>query len=127
MKPEVLTALVGLSGVALGSLSTLALTFLNRRFDDRRHLRQLAIETAVQHWKQNIEIANTIGQLTQKNVRINPLDTYIIHMLQLAEMMSSKGITADNIQDELERIYKITDAASQTAKDREKRKPETPN
>jgi hypothetical protein len=49
MKTEVLVAIVGLGGVAIGSLSTLALTFLNRRFDDRRHLRQLAIETAVQY------------------------------------------------------------------------------
>jgi hypothetical protein len=125
MKPEVLTALVGLSGVAIGSLSTLALTFLNRRFDYRRHLRQLAMETAVQNWKQNIEIANTIGQLTRQNVGINPLDTYIIHMLLLSEMMSSKDITAANVQNELARIYKITDAASQTAKDRAKRKTET--
>jgi hypothetical protein len=36
-------------------------------------------------------------------------------MLQLAEMISDKRITADNIQDELARIHKVTDAAFQTA------------
>jgi hypothetical protein len=120
MKTEILIALVSLGGVALGSLSTLAVTFLNRRFDDRRHLRQVAIEAAVQNWKQDIEIANTIGKLTRQNVGINPLDTYIIHMLQLAELMSSKGITAENVQDKLARIYEITDAVSESAKNRAK-------
>jgi hypothetical protein len=121
MKTEVLVAIVGLGGVAIGSLSTLALTFLNRRFDDRRHLRQLAIETAVQYWKQNIEIGNATAKLTGQNVNINPLDTYIVHMLQLAEMISDKRITADNIQDDLARIHKVTDAASESAKQRAER------
>jgi len=104
MKPEVLTALVGLSGVAIGGLSTLALTFLNRRFDDRRHMRQLAIETAVQYWKQNIEIGNAIAQRTGQPVSINPLDTYIIHMFQLADLISSKRISADNIQTQMAHV-----------------------
>ena len=114
--PQVITAFAALGGTLVGAISAWVITFINRRFDDRRHMRQLAIETAVEYWKQDIETAHFIGERTQTTVNINPLDTYIIHMLQLAELVSDKRLTAANTEQELMRIRSISQAASKAAK-----------
>jgi len=48
--PQILGALLVLAGVIVGAVSAWILAFINRRFDDRRHLRELAITTAVRYW-----------------------------------------------------------------------------
>jgi hypothetical protein len=124
MKTEVLVAIVAASSVVIGgligSLSTLAVTWLNRRFDDRRHLRQLAIDTAFHYWERHVETASDINKQTGRTVTIRPLENYIVHMLQLADLISSKRITADNVKDELARILQVTDAAAGFSDERTK-------
>jgi hypothetical protein len=114
--PQIIGALIALGGVAIGVVSSWVIALINRHYDDRRHMRQLAIETAVEYWKQDIETAHFIGDRTQTTVKINPLDTYIIHMLQLAELVSDKRLTAENTEQELIRIRSISQAAAKAAK-----------
>ena len=114
--PQIIGALIALGGVTLGIVSSWVMALINRHYDDRRHMRQLAIETAIEYWKQDIETAHFIGERTQQTVNINPLDTYIVHMLQLAELVSSKRLTAANTEHELTRIRSISQAASKAAK-----------
>jgi hypothetical protein len=115
MKLEIITALFTLGGTAVGSIGSFLITYLNRRFDDRRHLREIAIKTAVQYWQLDIELTKLRGELTHSNVRIAPLDTYIVHMLLLAELVSDKCITSDNVAAELRRIRSISHKAAQSA------------
>ena len=84
--PLVIGALLALSGLVIGMCSSWVLVLMNRHYDDRRHLRQIAIETAVVYLKQDFEFAKLRGELTGKTQMITPLDTYIVHMLQLAEI-----------------------------------------
>lgn len=116
MTTEVLVALVGLGGVALGSFSTLALTYLNRKFDDRRHLREVALKTAFDCWDRERELSKYIREQTGRGARLAPLDSYIIHYLHLAELISSRRITESNVAQELERIRAISHIAATTAR-----------
>jgi hypothetical protein len=113
--PQIVGALIALSGFIVAGLSSWVLAVINRRYDDRRHLRQVAIETAIEYWKQDIETSNLRGQLTGTNQIIMPLDTYIVHMLQLAELVSSKRLTVENIESELMRIRAVTHEATKAA------------
>jgi hypothetical protein len=109
-------AIIGLTGVAIGSLSTLAITYLNRRFDDRRQLRELAVKTAFDYWQSDYEHAKLVGQMTHTTMKVAPLDTYIIHMLKLAELISERSITADNVAAELRGIREVSEKAHESAK-----------
>ena len=80
-------------------------------------MRQIAIETALQNWKQDFEIAKLISEKTNRPVSFSPLDAYIIHMFQLAELMSNKRLTAENINSELTRIRAVTAAVTKTTKE----------
>ena len=113
--PQIVGALIALGGVALGVISSWVIAIINRHYDDRRHMRQLAIETALEYWKQDIATANKIGELTRRNVTIQPLDTYVVHMLQLADLISSKRLTAANAEQELKRVISVSQAAAKAS------------
>ncbi|MGO8931859.1 MAG: hypothetical protein ACLQU3_33815 [Limisphaerales bacterium] len=117
MKSEIITALFTLAGTIVGATGSFLITYLNRRFDDRRHLREIAIKTAVQYWEADIELAKLRGELTHSNVRVAPLDSYIVHMLLLAELVSDKRITGENVTAELRRIRSISHAAAESEKE----------
>jgi hypothetical protein len=100
----IIAATAGLLGAAVGGFSTIGITYINRRFDDRRHLREIAISTAITHWEKERDWAVIIGERTNKPVTVAALDVYIVHMLQLAELVSNKTLTSDNIASELAKI-----------------------
>jgi hypothetical protein len=116
MTTEIEVAIIGLSGVGVGSTFTLILTYINRRFDDRRQLRELAIKVAFDHWQSDYEHAKTLREITHTTVKVAPLDTYIVHMLMLAELISNKSITNENVATELKRIRQVSDKAYESAK-----------
>jgi len=115
--PQIVTAFFTLGGVLIGSVSTLVLTFINRRFDDRRHLRQLSIEAAIAYWKEDRRICEKEATAGNR-ARLSPLDPYIVHMLQLAELVSTKRLTADNAELELRNIISVSDAAYRAGEDK---------
>lgn len=119
--PQILGALLALAGVIVGAASAWILAFINRRFDDRRHLRELAITTAVRYWEHDTELAKLRAN-ANPTVRqfVAPLDTYIIHTLLLADLVSSKKIKADKIAGELSRIRSISGVAAESAKPQHK-------
>ncbi len=115
-RPEIIAALSALFGALIGSTVSLAITFINRRFDDRRHMRELAIKTAFSHWERHIEMVKLGAQSSGKTLYVLPLDNFIIHMLLLAELVSTQRITAENVVRELARIRRISDAAIDSTK-----------
>lgn len=107
--------MIGLAGVILGSLSTLVVTFINRHFDDRRHLREMAIKAAFTYWEHDFEYAKMKNHQTGIKATVAPMDSYIVHMLKLAELISDKRITADNVEEELRRIKIISHEAAKSS------------
>ena len=105
--PE-LTLLLGLVGMISGWI----LLIVNRRFDERRHFRQLAVDSAIESWKQEIANANYISERTKIPKRVASLDSFIIHMLLVAELISKRGVlNASTIESELRKIRAISEQA----------------
>ena len=115
--PRIVGALIAFAGVFIGALSSWILAFINRRFDDRRHLREIAIKAALSYWEGDIEIAKLRREITNRAQRVAPLDSYIIHMLQLAESISSRRLDENNVAQELRRIRRISRSAAQSARE----------
>src|ERR1041385_3772969 len=57
LKPEELILIGTLAGALIGSLSTLLVTWLNKRPEERRHYRELVVNAAIEHWKHASDLA----------------------------------------------------------------------
>jgi gas vesicle protein len=112
---NILIATVGtLTGALLGSLSTLLITFLNKRSEERRHIRELVIKGAIENWKQHHDLLRASG----RPFTAQPLDTYIIHMLKLSEVLLNDEITSENVLEKIEKIEELTSKVSQHKRER---------
>lgn len=101
------TALGGVIGLA-GSIAT---TLLVRRSEERRHLRDIVIRTAAENWREmNIltERLNSQG----KSFEYQTLDSYVFHMLKLAEVLDVKGITEEEVRRKIREVLSVSDAAA---------------
>ena len=105
MRPEILTLISTLSGAIIGSLSTLAVTWLGKLYEDRRYRRELVITTALENWKQACEFAFR----SKGSTLVPPLDDFIIHMLVLSERLIDKKIDVAEIHKIMKEVDQIVD------------------
>lgn len=104
---EELTLIGTLSGVIIGSLATIIITWINKRSEERRHKREIIIRAATESWKQSVELVEKRGG------KVESLDIFIIHLIKLSEvLLTNKNLTSENIISLLKEIDKVTDLAS---------------
>lgn len=107
ISPE-LAALIGtIIGALIGSTSTLLVTWITKRSEERKHFRELIMTSALEHWKQQIDI----GLKSPFPTRVNPLYTFIIHMLKFSELAWGKDLSPENIGKILAEVDAVTEAA----------------
>ncbi len=111
-----------LAGSVIGAASGVAIAFINRRFDDRRHMRELAMKTAIQHWEKAAEFGIQRSGQTGIKESMPSLDAYIVHMVQIAELVANKRLDASNVEAELRSIRAVSRAAIQAGAPEEGRK-----
>ena len=107
MKPEIITSLAALAGVFIGALFGFGTAWMNKRYDDRRHRREILMRTAVENWKTTAEIAQKEGERTRQNIKISPLDDFIIAMGLLDDRIMERKLTPERIISALKEIDQI--------------------
>jgi gas vesicle protein len=88
------------SGIT-GAASALLVTWLNKKSEERRHYRELVVKTAVEHWGQ-------VADYSRGNI-MPPLDDYILHMKQVADLMTDPKLSAENVVEKLKKINAFRD------------------
>ena len=63
-----------------------------RKSEEKKHLRGLLFNAAIENWKTRMGIMKDLGGSVQ------PLDSFIIHMLKFSELLE-KDITKDNVSE----------------------------
>jgi hypothetical protein len=106
--PELLVLVGTLGASALAVVATLAATWITKRSEERKHLRELVMQAAIENWKRQMEIYKE----TKRAMRLVPLDVYIIQMLKLSDVLMSKDLTPENVIDRLRETDQLTDAVS---------------
>jgi hypothetical protein len=81
--PILIGALIALIATSVGALVTLFGQWLTRRSEERRHLRQLIVQAAVENWRLASNAAEKAG------ARRYPLDAFILHLLKLGEVLET--------------------------------------
>lgn len=106
ISPEQLAVFGTLAAAFLGLLATVASTWVARRSDERKHLRELVMKAAVENWKQQYEVYLSRNMAAS----IPPLDVYIVHMLKLSEILSAADITPAGVESKLREVDELTAA-----------------
>lgn len=100
MESEMIILLVAtLSGAIIGGSISIIITLLNKRAEDRRHLRETLIKTAMENWKISVKIVQENARSVGKLLPIYPLDDYIIHFYALWNLLTKKKIGQKDIDE----------------------------
>ncbi len=110
-----------LIGGGLVGIFNFATNLINKKSEERRHLRELMFNAAIENWKQANELAIVKSKAGYK-VNIAPLDSYIVHMIKLSEVLIGDTLSKENIREKLKEITSVTSEAVQYARDLDKAK-----
>jgi hypothetical protein len=103
ISPEVTTALLTLGGAVVGALPGLIGTFLNRKSDDKKQMRELVMKTAAENWRFVAE--------NSQNRPIVPFEHFMIHTSMMCEhAFSDTPITLQNTKEHLAKVSAVMDA-----------------
>ncbi len=108
--------LTALAGGGLVGLMNLVMNWQNKKSEERRHLRELMFNSAVENWKHNNTVALELMK-SGNNVEMMPLDSYIVNLLTLSNALLSSPLTKENVIAKLKEAYAISDVADKFIKD----------
>ena len=98
--------LIGLAGVAVGSITSIAILYIQQRSQNKRERANQVFNAALEHFKLAIEVAKI-----KKNVNIEPFAVFLYHQNQLFELLEEDKLNAESLKnilsnDEVELLSK---------------------
>jgi hypothetical protein len=84
--------LSALFGAVVGGISLIAANAVQARFENKRVRARLAVEAAIQEYKQHVEMAGGRG------VWIPPLSTFVYYNSRVIELLEKGRLTATTLQ-----------------------------
>ena len=107
ISPEVSTGLLTLGGAVVGAIPGLVSSFLSKRSDEKKQLRELVVKAATDSWKTHAEHGQ--GKLL-------PLEHYIIHTAKMCEFaLSGELVTPETTAQRLKEIEAVMKVLSEHA------------
>lgn len=95
-------AVIGtLGGAFIAGLFSALTVFINKKSEEKRHLRELVIKTASDHWKHVAEISSA--------TKMPPLSTYIVNTVQMCDLALNKKLTPETVRKKLEESSSVMD------------------
>lgn len=111
----VITAGSALLGVIVTSFFNLRTARLAKESEERRHHKEIVVKAAIENWKQTAELWRTSGV----RVTLQPLDTFLIHMSSLADVIFDPTTNAANLERRLQESERLVEIAEKYVKDPE--------
>ena len=90
-----------LLGAVIGALGTIIVTRINRRTEERKHIRELAFNAGIENWKGAMECWKKQGG------NLQPLDHFIISAKLLSEKILEQDIVPEKITSDLKKLHEI--------------------
>jgi hypothetical protein len=97
-------------GGLLTSIPTIITFWVGKRSEERRHLRELSFQAAIDNWKHISESAKNLPGAV-----VEPLDVFLFHMLKLSEVATRNGLTPDTVAERVREVQEIVRRASDEA------------
>ena len=110
IRPEILVligALVSFASAFIGAVSALGVTYLSKRSEEKKHFRELIVNTALKNWEKDRDAISK----TLQGGYVEPLTDYILHTSKAVELILDEKTTPENLESKLKdlgQIVKIT-------------------
>lgn len=105
-----LIAVLGTLGAGLiAAISTILVNYINKKSEERKHMRQLAITAAIETHKQNLELVRLARK--DEQVQVLPFEDHFVRIMKLIDLANNKNIDLTNIEEVLTELNQLTDKA----------------
>ena len=101
--PNLVSALAG--GLLVGTIN-FAMRWQDRKAEEKRHFQELIFKSAVEEWKQNFTLGIELMKVGKKTA-VEPLVTYLIHLIKLSEVLMAGKITKENLSQKLTEVSEV--------------------
>ena len=109
-------AVAGLAGACIGAFAgvagTIATAFITKRSEERRHIRETVLHTALESWRESLAFGKFKIEHGEK-VAVFPLESFIISMRHLARMIERDDLTVQDARQCVREYTAITDAVAE--------------
>ena len=108
----VIGALSAIVGAAVGSLPALLGTWLTKRAEERKHLRDLMLQAALENYKADREHARLMTERRpERSYKLPPLSEYIVSMSQIVPLMG-RQLSREEAEQEVRRSQELSAAVN---------------
>lgn len=115
MQIDVVTAsFIGtLIGAIAGVGGSVATSIITRRSEERRHVRELVIRTALEEWRESVAFAKFKKEREPGcAISVSPLEAFIIPMRKIAAMIERKDLTPEDARKQVREYLLLADAVA---------------
>lgn len=96
-------------GIAV-AVANFATNWQNRKSEERKHLRSLLFNSAIENWKHNSTTAIELMKLG-KSVEVMPLESYVVSIVTLSEVLFDTKLDKNNVTSKIKEAFEISDEA----------------
>jgi hypothetical protein len=115
MTDTTMAALIGgVAGSAVTGIFGFITIQLQRRADERRQIRELAVKVALENWKIYKAAADDVGG------SVPPIDSFLVHAVHLVSALDGSLKTDEQIRCHLRRGFEASNAADKEIDERNK-------
>jgi hypothetical protein len=122
-----LILLVLLTGGGLAGISSFATNWLNKKYDEQRHvreltsaenrhLRELMFKIAIELWTKECDVKIQKVDWGHPDEIIVALEAYVVRMAKLMEVLKDDNVTKENIGAKLKEVIEVWKEAKKTIK-----------
>ena len=103
-----------ISGTLIGSITTIIITIISKKSEDKQHVNNMIINSAIENWHGAIEIVKA-----NRRGRIPPLDAYLISSAALYKNIDFSKLSKDELKEKLDNVSAINDYITEYYNSRE--------
>jgi hypothetical protein len=114
---SLITASAALLGALVGTCGTLFVTWISKRSEERRHLREITTRTAVEYWAKRHEMV-LAHPTPGESYQLMPLDGYVVHLVALSKLLEGSNLSEESAVQILRKAQQITEACDKEIRSR---------
>jgi hypothetical protein len=118
MSDSYIVGIFTLAGAALGSWVTFAVAAKTARIEERKHFRELGLKVALTKFEGCMKLAQQLANETGKFQPVPPFEAFVINGVKLMEIVSTPGLSADEIARRMAKISDLTQAINHAAQEK---------
>jgi hypothetical protein len=106
LDPQLMVLISALGGTAVGSLGSLLITWINRRSEERKQIKQIIANFAIESYKADFEFAK-LQNAKDKPAHIWSLDDHLIAAAKMTDLFLQDELTTKKAIEKIDQLYSL--------------------